>query len=343
MSPKLRKINLARYDLSGLRVLVTGANTGVGWDIARHYLTLCADVVYIAVRDPDKGEAAKKALLEDYLVTRRNPRGQVHVYQLDLSSFDSVTSFCKKFCEDVEILHIAVLNAGATLLDFHQTVDGMEESFQVNFFSNAILSAYLAPLLLSNRPSKREITYRLSTKLAAGSNFETLPSHLTWVSSTLQSESEIAKNNPIPQHENIIDWFNERQNMSYDRWHSTKLLATAYASELGLRIGGEDLVINSVCPGYVRSGHHKNIPFILRRLMKVFYYFFARTTAEASIAVIWATLSSARGNAEYYSDCVIAKRVKFLRNFEGKLFQSQLWDQTQLRMRRVDEEIPVHD
>ena len=91
---------------TGQTVIVTGANVGLGLEAARHLTRLNAEKVILAVRSLDKGEAAKKSIEE---TTGR--KGVVEVWQLDLSSYESVKQFIKR-AEGLKRLDAIVENAG---------------------------------------------------------------------------------------------------------------------------------------------------------------------------------------------------------------------------------------
>ncbi|RSL62491.1 hypothetical protein CEP54_005678 [Fusarium duplospermum] len=75
-------------DCTGRVVIVTGSNTGLGLEAARHFVRLNASKVILACRNVDKGEAAKKDIEES---TGR--RHVAQVWHLDLCSYESVKSF----------------------------------------------------------------------------------------------------------------------------------------------------------------------------------------------------------------------------------------------------------
>ncbi|KAL8846964.1 MAG: hypothetical protein Q9221_007977 [Calogaya cf. arnoldii] len=66
-------------------IIVTGSNTGLGLEAARHYVRLGAAKVILAVRSLEIGAAAKESLEET-----ENRVGVVEVWHLDLSSYDFV-------------------------------------------------------------------------------------------------------------------------------------------------------------------------------------------------------------------------------------------------------------
>ena len=91
---------------TGQTVIVTGSNVGLGLEAARHFTRLNAETVILAVRSLEKGEAAKRSIEE---TTGR--KGVVEVWQLDLSSYESVKQFAKK-AEGLKRLDVIVENAG---------------------------------------------------------------------------------------------------------------------------------------------------------------------------------------------------------------------------------------
>ena len=98
---------------TGQTIIVTGSNTGLGLEASRHFVRLDAAKVILAVRNLEKGEAAKKSIEES---TGRT--GVVEVWQLDLASYESVKD-CAKRAQALERLDILVENAGiVTFVNF---------------------------------------------------------------------------------------------------------------------------------------------------------------------------------------------------------------------------------
>ncbi|KAF3173951.1 hypothetical protein EYR41_004360 [Orbilia oligospora] len=251
---KVRRIDPKKHDLSGLSVLITGGETIVGTAMARLYLSLGVDTVYLVVQDLDQGESIKSAILGDDKIVERNPGCEVHLYGINYSDLSSVKSFCGKFRSEVNVLHIAVLGAEVNLPSFSRTIDGLEETLQVNFVANVILCNYLVPLLKSNCPANRNVTEQLSKRLSKNSVFKTLPSHLTWVSSESHKFSKLSRGKVhIAPSNSVFEVFNDPQNLSDELYAASKFVAMAYALELGRRVGDEKLVVNSASPGEVKA------------------------------------------------------------------------------------------
>lgn len=120
--------------------VVTGSNTGLGFECAKHLVALGAAKVIIAVRSVERGEAAKAKIESDTGV-----EGIAEVWQVDLASFASVKSFVKKL-EALERVDVAILNASLAL-DKKGIAEGLEMSLTVNVVSTFLMAAMILPLL----------------------------------------------------------------------------------------------------------------------------------------------------------------------------------------------------
>lgn len=128
-------------DCEGRTFVVTGANSGIGYDCAKHLVQLTARRVIITVRDQKKGDATKARLESE---TGR--KGVVEVYLLDLTSFASVRAFAKKLETEVDRVDGVVANAGTSSGVWVET-EGAESNLTVNLFSNLLLLALMVPQL----------------------------------------------------------------------------------------------------------------------------------------------------------------------------------------------------
>ncbi|XP_006619095.1 WW domain-containing oxidoreductase isoform X1 [Apis dorsata] len=115
-------------DLRGKIAIVTGANTGIGFETARS-LALHGCTVIIACRDLKKGTEAVEKIKQE----RENILCET--LHLDLSSLHSVREAAEKFKQKYRTLHILILNAGVFAIPYQLTKDGYETTFQVNHLS----------------------------------------------------------------------------------------------------------------------------------------------------------------------------------------------------------------
>ena len=162
-------------DLSGKVAIVTGANTGLGFETALGLYKLGAKVI-IASRDEAKGVAAI-----DRIKTLGNG-GQLVYEQLDLATLKSVKEFSDRIIANESRLDILVNNAGVMIPPPSKTVDGFEIQMGVNFVGHFALTGHLFDLLESTNGS-RVVT--LSSNAHRGSaidfnNFKLEKSYSPW-------------------------------------------------------------------------------------------------------------------------------------------------------------------
>jgi len=127
-------------DLTGQVALITGANSGVGWQTART-LALQGCQVVLACRSE-----AKAGLKLAMLKTER-ANAQASFLQLDLASLASVQRAARQFLLIHTKLDLLVLNAGTFPQVYSVTEDGFETMMQVNFLSHFFLASLLVPAL----------------------------------------------------------------------------------------------------------------------------------------------------------------------------------------------------
>jgi len=127
--------------LSGKRVLITGANSGIGYHAALKLARKGAQVV-LACRDRQRGEVALASLDADA------PSAHTELAILDLASLASVREFAKKELAKRRPLHVLINNAGVMAPPARlQTADGFELQFGTNVLSHFALTALLMPAL----------------------------------------------------------------------------------------------------------------------------------------------------------------------------------------------------
>ncbi|HVE21121.1 MAG TPA: oxidoreductase [Acidocella sp.] len=127
---------------NGKFAIVTGANSGIGYDTALELARAGAEVI-VATRDPARGEAAVAR------IKTAVPHALVRFERLDLASLASVRDFAARMKADHGKLDILVNNAGVMGLKRRRlTMDGFETQIGVNFLGHFLLTARLLPLLM---------------------------------------------------------------------------------------------------------------------------------------------------------------------------------------------------
>jgi NAD(P)-dependent dehydrogenase (short-subunit alcohol dehydrogenase family) len=127
-------------DQTGRSAVVTGANTGIGFETAR-MLALKGAGVVLACRQLDKGAAALARIQIE------KPRGRVTLEHLDLSDLDSVAAFAEALASRQQRLDLLVNNAGVMVPPFGRTRQGFELQFGTNHLGHFALAGRLLPLV----------------------------------------------------------------------------------------------------------------------------------------------------------------------------------------------------
>ncbi|XP_023026093.2 retinol dehydrogenase 11 isoform X1 [Leptinotarsa decemlineata] len=133
--------------LVGKTVIVTGANTGIGYETALEFAKRGARVI-LACRNEERATTARQKIV------RETQNENVVVQILNLSSMTSVRKFAKNILDTEERLDILVNNAGVGGLEHSMTSDGLQLLMQINYFGPTLLTMLLIDLLKKSAPSR---------------------------------------------------------------------------------------------------------------------------------------------------------------------------------------------
>src|SRR5688572_2416717 len=137
-------------DQTGRTAVITGANTGLGYETASALAAKGADVV-LAVRNLEKGKAAAD------LITRTNPGVNVAVQELDLTSLDSIRAAADELKSRYDSIDLLINNAGVMTPPRSTTKDGFELQFGTNHLGHFALTNLLLDRVLA-APGSRVVT-----------------------------------------------------------------------------------------------------------------------------------------------------------------------------------------
>ena len=245
-----KPVEVRDVDLQGKTAIVTGSNTGVGFETSRQLLDLGLSKLILAVRNEEKGKAAAEKLAAGREGLKE---GAIEVWPLDLTEYDSVVAFAER-AKTLDRLDIAVLNAGiAPAKRIFNEKTGHDEIIQVNYLSTALLAILLLPVAKSkaaNQPQPTRITFTLSEVGA-------------WAKFKVGKETPILPALDKPGKVDMVD-----------RMFVSKLLGQYLLNELGQRVPASVAVINGASPGSVHDSefnreHDKTFAGgIAKRIMK---------------------------------------------------------------------------
>ncbi len=135
---------------AGKTAVVTGANSGIGYETARALARKGATVI-LACRDAGKGNAAVQKIKVD------QPEAKAESMMLDLSELASVRRFAGEFKSRFGALDILINNAGIMAVPYRKTADGFESQFGTNHLGHFALTLLLMDRIL-RIPRARVIT-----------------------------------------------------------------------------------------------------------------------------------------------------------------------------------------
>jgi NAD(P)-dependent dehydrogenase (short-subunit alcohol dehydrogenase family) len=292
----------------GKTVIVTGSNTGLGLEAARHITRLGAEKVILAVRSIEKGEEAKKSIEE---TTKRT--GIVEVWQLDLTSYASVKSFSER-ASSLPRLDVLLENAGIHTVKYSLAEEN-ESTITVNVVSTFLLALLLLP------------------KLKETAELHNTKPHLVIVSSVVHFLSDL----PERQELSIFNTLNDKQTAQMSaRYMVSKLLEVLAVRQMVAEycpdISKYPVVINLINPGICHSA-------LLREAGSWQWIFkwitAARTTEVGSRTLVDAACKGPESHGKYLSDCEIEDPAPFVMSEEGKKTQKRVWKELSEKLEHI--------
>lgn len=157
---------LRGQNLGGQVIIVTGANTGIGYETARSLAAAGATVI-ATCRNAEKAAATKQRLLAAH------PECSVEAAVMDLGSLASVSDFCTQFSHSK--IDTLICNAGMVATKYAETEDGFEETVGVCHVGHFLLVKKLLPKILSAPAPRVIMVSSESHRVPARLNFDALP------------------------------------------------------------------------------------------------------------------------------------------------------------------------
>jgi NAD(P)-dependent dehydrogenase (short-subunit alcohol dehydrogenase family) len=151
----------------GRLAIITGANSGIGYQAAR-YLSRAGATVLLACRNREKGEHARAQIVSS------QPTAKVEVRLLDVADLESVRRFANEFLNEGRPLDLLMNNAGVMAIPERRTTpQGFEMQFGTNHLGHFALAGLLLPALL-RQPGSRIVTVASIAHKGGKLNFDDL-------------------------------------------------------------------------------------------------------------------------------------------------------------------------
>ncbi len=250
-------------DLSGKRYLITGGNSGIGYEAAAHLRRANADV-FIASRSASKGSEAAVRL------SQITGGGAVEIINLDLASLDSVRDANDEIRRHTDGLDAVINNAGIMQTPQQQTADGFELQFGTNHLGHFMLNHLIFDLVAA-RSGRIVPVSSIAHLRAPGINFDD-PMHANdYSATTVYSHSKLA---------NIM-----------------------YGLELARRLdaAASNVICATAHPGYSATNLQSTGPTgFFKLLYKVSNRLMAQSAADGAVPEVLAAAGNEARNGAYY-------------------------------------------
>jgi len=279
-------------DLSGQTVLITGANSGVGFGAAVDCASRGARVL-MACRSghPEAGEAVRTASGND----------RVEMLRVDLSDVRSTDALCDELRDRAQKSGLAVDafigNAGVAPPESRRSAQGLDLMMHVNLLANAQLAdRLLRDGVIPNR-----------TFAGNGRTGDAKRPRMIFVSSDSHRGA-----GPV-EVDRIGVWEDYGVRGSIHRYSYFKLVLNAWATALSRRLrdaDGIDVAVHITCPGPVATNIHRDAPPLLRAaLSAIFAVVFAPPHEGARPLTLLAGGASYEGRSNVYLHTLVERRM----------------------------------
>lgn len=253
-------------DQHGRLALVTGGNSGIGYEAALALAGRGAQVL-LAVRSAQRGQEAAAR------IRRTHPQAAVEVVELDLASLASVRRLAESLLQRRAGLDLLINNAGVMALPYRRTADGFEMQFGTNHLGHFALAGLLLPALLAT-PGARVVN----------------------VSSMMHMRGRIDFDN--------LD--GARGYQRYAAYGQSKLANLLFTYELQRRLAAADAGVLSVAchPGYAATnlqvaGPRMEGQRLAERLSELANRIFAQSAAMGALPTLYAAVAPDLRGGEY--------------------------------------------
>ncbi|KAK4995159.1 hypothetical protein LTR66_004967 [Elasticomyces elasticus] len=294
-------------DCSGKTIIVTGGNTGLGKEAARHFVRLGAAKVILGCRSLSKGEEAKRDIEQS---TRRT--GVVEVWAIDLADYASVQAFARK-AEGLERLDAVLENAGVNTQKF-KLVDGIETNLQINVVSTFLLALLMIPKLRAD-----------------GRKFNFTPT-LVIVTSELHAFTAFKEHKEA----HIFDTLNDEKKANMGgRYPISKLLEVFACRQIAKEHPVRQLgcIISLVNPGWCHSELAREL---ITPVVKFVMNIMCRTTEVGSRTLVDATVShGSEVHGQYLSDQKAKPVAPLVQGKGGAEIQMHVWQELAEKLEHI--------
>lgn len=212
-------------------IVITGANTGIGFATAKTFVQDGHHVI-LACRNPNKAEQARLDL-------EALNKGKVDVITLDLNSLQNVHDTANTLLQKYEKIDVLVNNAGIMTPKLERTADGFEKQLGVNFIGHFLWTLKLLPLV-KNSEAGRVIHLASMMHLMGSIKFDQF------------------RADDVQKYNGVL------------RYANSKLANLLFSNILAEQLKGSSTTSNALHPGGVDSEIYRELPKYQYKVIKLF-------------------------------------------------------------------------
>ncbi|EFG76545.1 oxidoreductase, short chain dehydrogenase/reductase family protein [Mycobacterium parascrofulaceum ATCC BAA-614] len=249
-------------DQTGRVAVITGANTGLGYETAAALADHGARVV-LAVRNLDKGKDAAAR------IAAKSPGADVALQELDLTSLDSVRTAAERLKSDYDHIDLLINNAGVMYTPKETTKDGFELQFGTNHLGHFALTGLLLERLLPVPGSRVVTVSSMGHRILADIHFDDLQWERSYNRVAAYGQAKLA---------NLLFTYELQRRLAP---HGTTIAAAAH-------------------PGGSNTELGRYTPTVFRPLVNVFFSVIAQDAAMGALPTLRAATDPAVLGGQYY-------------------------------------------
>ncbi|KAK8033873.1 hypothetical protein PG991_003271 [Apiospora marii] len=294
--------------LEGQVAIITGANSGMGFESAKQMLVAGLSRLVMGVRSTKRGQDAAAQL------QHINPDATINVWEVDMEIYTSIHTFVRRCETELPRIDFAILNAGIAPADHVVLETGHESTVQVNYLSTVLLGILLLPVLKAKRPPGADRAPRLITLGSITARNAKFPNrHQRPLLASFDEVTAVAPWDPN------------------DRYPVSKLLCQMTFERIAARyVDARDVVIIQLEPGWVRgTGLFRALSAVPRFVVRVLLWVCGRPLERGAATYFDAAVRQPGGShGAYVMNCKVAPYADLMYTDEAEGIADALWDET---------------
>ncbi|KAK7937301.1 short-chain dehydrogenase reductase family [Apiospora aurea] len=297
----------------GKTIVITGSNTGLGKEAARHYIRMGSSRMILAVRNLDQGHEAK----HDIEATTGCAADVIQVWRVDMSSYASVQKFAARVNTELDRVDIFLANAGCAKLKY-TTAEDNETQITVNVVATFLLAMLVMPKL-------RQTALRHQTRPVLSITSSGAYQHTTFPQRTAPEGKLFATINDKETAEK--HWA--------EQYPLSKLLEIFLVRAFAERYPAAafPVTLSCVSPGLCHSGLAREQDTLGFRALK---FVLARSTEVGSRTLVHAG-GAGEAHGQFLEDCEVDPLTELVTGNKG--VQDRLWMELVEKLRAIKSDV----